>query len=85
MCEGCVFLDSRDEYLKKHPGCNGAVKQPFMTMDDLKNNLFHKWMMTGKKHFNIAKDAIIDCPQDYAWMAKHYESGKKEKISVDFL
>ena len=55
-------------------------------MDDLKMQIFYKWMSQGRNKFRIRKDAVINPPNGiYQWNAKHYETGKTEKLSLEFI
>ncbi|MDN3507719.1 MAG: hypothetical protein P0S94_02230 [Simkaniaceae bacterium] len=86
MCEFCWDIDDSPRILKEHPECIGVNKTPFISMDELKMQIFYKWMSKGRKNFRIRKDAIINPPNGiYRWSAKHYESGKSEQLSLEFI
>jgi hypothetical protein len=85
MCYGCFDADKRQDILKKNPECSGVIKTPFMTIEELKSNLFHEWIVSDKKKFFIYKDAVIDAPQQFSWDARHFSSGKEERISIEFI
>lgn len=83
MCLDCWDADKKAKLLKAGD-CDGKLT-PFMSMETLRHELFHKWQETLQTEHVIYKDAIINPPNDvYSWV-ETFGNNQKIKLQVKFI
>lgn len=86
MCLNCWDAEKMADKLKNGEACDG-VGMLTMTLEELKDKIFHEWIETEKTDFHIYKKAILGVQTDsISWKAASpVNTKKKATLRVHFI